>query len=73
MAGGEAEGVLEFAARRNHVRYGPAEVNGRRSEPARSPQHRVRPRKTRVTESSTAVRIGRSWVKNRSAKAFQPL
>ena len=39
MAGGEAEGVLEFAARGNHVRYGPAEVDGRRREPARSPQH----------------------------------
>ena len=39
MPGGQAEGILEFAACGDHFRYGPAEINGRRREPARSPQH----------------------------------
>src|SRR5271165_4059315 len=38
MAGGQAEGVLEFAACGDHFQYGPAEINGRRREPARSSQ-----------------------------------
>src|ERR1017187_5560929 len=72
MPGGQAEGVLEFTARRNHVQSSPAEVNGRWREPPRSPQHQG-PAGTDTSDGIVHRRPDRPVMGQESvSKAFQP-